>query len=176
MALFALDEGFPQTILEVGNLLPDVELRPLRQVDPGLVGNSEDWAILLRLFQDPEPFDGLITTDASMHNLPKEMTVLHQTNLTLVQVLAAGNDAIRATALVLLHLPYIAQETRSGRPQYWPLRPPPRRPAQRAVDALGVIGRNVKLSVEELIAAERLTDEQLRRDLWEWYEPTNLGY
>lgn len=176
MALFALDEGFPQTILQVAALLPDVTLRPLRDVDPRLVGNSEDWAVLLRLYQHPEPFDGLITTDASMHNLPKEMSVLHQTNLTLVQVLAAGNDAIRATALVLLHLPYIVKETRRDRPQYWALRPPAKRPARRAVDALGEIAQKQGVAVSELLESGRLNEGQLAQDMWRWYQDPDSEY
>lgn len=111
-----------------------------------------------------------------MHNLPREMVVLHQTNLTLVQVLEAGNDAVRATALVLLHLPYIAQETRSDRPQYWPLRPPSRRPAKRAVDALGMIGKNLGVATDELLQSERLTDQELSTDLWQWYEQSGPEY
>ena len=176
MALFALDEGFPQTIFEVARLLPGVELRPIREVDSRLVGNSDDWAILLRLYQHPDPFDGLITTDAHMHELPKEMTVLHQTRLTLVQVLDAGNDAVRATALVLLHLPYIVQEIRSDKPQHWPLRPPGRKAANRAIDALGSIATKQKVSTQQLLTSKQLTEEQLLTDLWGWYEYQESEY
>ena len=111
-----------------------------------------------------------------MHNLPKEMSVLHQTNLTLVQVLAAGNDAIRATALVLLHLPYIVKETRRDRPQYWALRPPAKRPARRAVDALGEIAQKQGVAVSELLESGRLNEGQLAQDMWRWYQDPDSEY
>lgn len=169
MALFALDEGFPDTVFAVAGLLPEVDLRPLRDVDDRLLGNADDWAILLRLFQHPEPFDGLITVDASMTRLVRELVVLHQTQLSLVVFEDVGNDPVRASGLCLLHLPHIAKQTEADKPQLWILRPPGRKSPIRARDRLGELASAEGASIEQLMRRERLGSEQIERDLWSWY-------
>ncbi len=54
----------------------------IRHISPALVENLEDWQVILALHQ--LDFDGLITLDYEMLNLPKEITVVHQTHSTLV--------------------------------------------------------------------------------------------
>ncbi len=169
MALFALDEGFPDTIFTVAKLLPGLELRPLREVDERLVGNSDDWAILLRLHQMDEKFDGLITVDSSMAALTRELSVLHQTGLTLVVLEEAGDDPVRASGLCLLHLPYIAEATIPGEPQLWQLRAPARRSPQKAWARLGEIASKQGSSIQGVFDQERLSPEELGSDLWDWY-------
>lgn len=169
MALFALDEGFPETILSVASLIPEVQLRPLRDVDDRLLGNAEDWAILLRLAQHPDPFDGLITVDSRMIHLSREMAVLHQTEMTLVVLEDSGDDPVRATGLCLLHLPHIAATTDSGTPQLWILRPPGRKASERAWDQLGRIAKRQRTSTQQQFNAGQLTEDELREELWSWY-------
>lgn len=169
MALFALDEGFPDTVLAVAGLLPEVELRPLRDVDDRLLGNADDWAILLRLFQHPEPFDGLITVDASMTRLVRELVVLHQTQLSLVVFEDVGDDPVRASGLCLLHLPHVVKQTEPDKAQLWILRPPGRKPPFRARDRLGQLASAEGSSIDQLMRRERLSSEQLETDLWSWY-------
>jgi hypothetical protein len=91
--LFALDQNFPQPIIDALNdFIPEADLVPLRDVDPLLVADIDDWQVLLALHQHVRPWDGLITTDSGMLNLPREMAVVRQTNLTLVVAEGAGHD------------------------------------------------------------------------------------
>lgn len=97
MARFALDEDFPDTTIEALGLgVPEAALTPIRHIDPGL-RRMDDWELLLSL-QHLREWDGLISTDSRMLNLPRELAVLHQTNLTLVVVQEAGHDPLRAAS------------------------------------------------------------------------------
>ena len=82
--LFALDHNFPQPILAaLSDALPYVELVPVRDIDPSFA-DLDDWELLRELYLHAREWDGLITNDDAMLSLPKEMTVLDQTGLTLV--------------------------------------------------------------------------------------------
>lgn len=168
MPKFALDEGFPHTILSLTDLLPGIELAPLRVADPRLVGNSEDWAVLLRVHQ--LGFDGFLTTDGRIIEDARVLAALHQTRSTLVSFQETGHDAIRASGLTLLHLPYIAKTSVRTQPQLWILRPPQKKESLRAWDQLGQLAARHQVSTSQLFNSERLTDEQLNRHLWDWYD------
>jgi hypothetical protein len=82
--LFALDHNFPQPVLAaLAHALPQVELVPIRDIDPMFAG-LDDWELLRELHRHERPWDGMITNDDAMLSLPKEITVLSQTGLTLV--------------------------------------------------------------------------------------------
>ena len=79
--LFALDQNFPQPLAEaVGPFMPEVELVSIREIDQRL-SDMEDWELLLALYHHERPWDGLVTTDSSMLNQPRELAVVRQTNL-----------------------------------------------------------------------------------------------
>ncbi|MBA3420891.1 MAG: hypothetical protein H0U12_03195 [Thermoleophilaceae bacterium] len=122
---FALDQNFPQPVLDTLEeyLRAEAELVPLARIDPRLVEGVDDWQIVLSLHQRGG-WDGLITTDTGMLSLPRELAVLMQTKLTLVVAEEAGHDPLRATGLVLLHLPNVCRQTTSVKPQIWRLRAP----------------------------------------------------
>ena len=89
MVRFALDEDFPDTILESLRWgVTEAELLPMRHLDKRLRG-LDDWQLLLALHHMAD-IDGLITTDTGMLNLPRELAVIHQANLTVVFVERAG--------------------------------------------------------------------------------------
>ena len=47
MALFALDQNFPEPILQALNdFIPEAELVPLQEIDP-LLAEIDDWQVLL---------------------------------------------------------------------------------------------------------------------------------
>jgi len=121
--LFALDENFPQPIVDANaSYIRHADLVPLRRIDARLL-NTPDWQILLALHQDKKrKWDGLITTDARMLTLTKELSVLCQTKLTVVAVEAAGHDPIKATGLLLAYLPGICKLTKPDQAQVWMLR------------------------------------------------------
>lgn len=72
--LYALDQNFPQPIVDSLRdwLEADAELTPIAEVHPDMA-TLDDWQVLLALHTDERPWDGLITTDARMLNLPREL-------------------------------------------------------------------------------------------------------
>ena len=82
---FALDQNFPEPIVDglVDWLASDAELMPIRRIDERMA-TLDDWEVLQALHTDARAWDGLITTDAKMPSLPRELAVLCQTRLTLV--------------------------------------------------------------------------------------------
>jgi hypothetical protein len=164
LALFALDQNFPEPILVVlAEYIPEAELVPLRSIDPLLTANIEDWEVLLALHHHERAWDGLITTDSGILNLPREMAVIRQTNLTLVVAHGAGHDPIRATGLLLTHLEYIARETTRDRPQVWRLAARSR-PAIDPMTVLETIADHQNTDVEALWREARLTNAELGED------------
>ncbi len=101
--------------------IPEALLVPLRKIDHRLVQDVEDWQILHALYHHVDGWDGMITMDSSMLRLPRELSVLKQTRLTLVVPDRSGNDPLRATGLLLTHLPNICKNTSRERPQIWVL-------------------------------------------------------
>jgi hypothetical protein len=140
-ALFALDQNFPEPIvLALDDFIPEAELVPLREVDALLTAEIEDWEVLLALHHHVRPWDGLITTDSGILNLPREMAVLRQTNLTLVVAEESGHDPIRATGLLFTHLSWIARQTTRVEGQVWQLRARIRSLSDRMVTACRTAG------------------------------------
>lgn len=119
---FALDQNFPQPIVEVlREFMTEAELVAVGDIDARLT-EIDDWEVLLALHHHPVEWDGLITTDMGMLSLPRELSVLLQTKLTLVVAAASGHDPLRATGLVLTYLPWIAVHTQRDAAQVWVLR------------------------------------------------------
>ncbi len=161
--LFALDQNFPEPIVEaLEEFLEDaVELVPIRRIDPRM-SSLDDWQVLLALHVHDRPWDGLITTDCNMLNLPKELAVLCQTKLTLVVAVSAGHDPIKATGLVLAHLAGICQRTRPGRGQVWKLATR-QRGAEDVWDHVEATARRRGETAQEMYERERLPGAQLAR-------------
>ena len=145
--MFLLDQDFPDPSIPD---LPDIELRPLRQVHPDLIRDHEDWE-MLREIKTRGGADGLITLDAGMLNQAKEMVVLRQTRLTLVVFRDTGNDPLVAAGLLMIHAPEIARRLDRRKPQLWVLRKTPSAP------------QNPWRKIEELAARESITPEALER-------------
>jgi hypothetical protein len=163
VALFALDQNFPEPIVDALNdFIPEAELVPLREIDP-LLAEVDDWEVLLALHHHERDWDGLITNDRRMLNLPREMAVLRQTNLTLVVAHDSGHDPIRATGLLFTHLGYIGTETSPATAQLWELTAK-NRPARDAWEQLQRIADHRSVDVEALWREWRLTNAQLRED------------
>ncbi|MGE3138156.1 MAG: hypothetical protein AB7I08_08535 [Thermoleophilia bacterium] len=158
---FALDQNFPDPIIDsLGDWITEAELVPLRRIDARLPTFEDDWRILLALHHHADPWDGLITTDSGMLNLPREMAVLEQTKLTLVVALAAGHDPLKATGLLLAYLPGICGRTSPEKAQLWTLNAAPT-PASKPWEKLQRIAEHRNRDVVELYREERLSDEEL---------------
>ena len=163
MSLFALDQNFPEPIIAALNeYIPEAELVPLGDVD-ALLSEIDDWEVLLALHHHAREWDGLITNDESMLNLPREMAVLRQTNLTLVVAHDSGHDPIRATGLLFTHLGYIARNTTPDESQIWELTAR-NRPAFDAWHHLTRIARHRNTNAETLWRQHRLSNAELARD------------
>jgi hypothetical protein len=162
-ALFALDQNFPQPIVEGLRdwLEADAELAPIADIHREMA-TLDDWQVLLALHTDRRSWDGLITTDKGMLNLPRELTVLCQTKLTLVVAVAAGHDPIKATGLVLAHISNISQRTRTDRAQVWQLRTVAR-DAEDPWTHLDRAARRRGETARQVFARERLSERGLER-------------
>lgn len=159
MVRFALDEDFPETILEALQWgVPEAELVPMRLLDPRLRG-LDDWELLLALHH-LQDIDGLITSDSRMLSLPREMSVVHQTNLTLVVVERAGDDPIRAAGLLLVHLSHICKNTVRSRGQIWKLNSQNKSP-ESPWDELNRIAKHSNENAQLLFQRNKLTKKAL---------------
>jgi hypothetical protein len=159
---FALDHNFPGPVLQAfAALMPKVDLVPITDIDRALA-DLDDWELLVALHRREPRWDGLITNDDKLLALPKEMTVLSQTQLTLVVVKGEGHNPIRAVGLLLCHLAHVCHQTRPDRAQVWLLRA-----AQKNADAPRVflerIAEKKATSVEAIVQEHRLPAKELRR-------------
>ena len=98
-----------------------------------------------------------------MIKLVRELSVIRQTNLTLVATHAAGHDPIEATGLLLAHLDYICAETRTDEAQVWDLIAR-NRPAKNPWELLERVAQHQHRDVDDLWREGRLTKAELTRD------------
>ena len=161
--LFALDQNFPQPLVRaVTPFMPEVELVPIREINPRLA-DMEDWQVLLALHHHERHWDGLVTTDSSMLNQPRELAVVRQTNLTLVVAHDSGHDPIKATGLLLAHLDYICARPKRDEPQIWQLTAN-NRPGRDPWEWLEKAARHQHRDIELLWNEGQLSAAELRRD------------
>lgn len=163
MPRFALDQNFPQPIVDaLREYMAEAELLAVGDIDPRLA-NVDDWEILLALHHHQHNWDGLITTDSGMLSLPRELSVLMQTHMTLVVADAAGHDPLKATGLVLTYLPWIAHHTREDEAQVWVLRSR-NRPHEDPWDWLSRIADRHDTTATALYEESKLTNAELGRN------------
>lgn len=163
--LFALDHAFPQPIVDVlaDLFAEEARLVPIQDIHPTLPELENDWEVLLALHHDGRPWDGLITTDSGMLLLPRELSVLMHTKLSLVVTMEAGDDPIKATGLLFVHLSSACARTRRDRAQVWTLRTVERRPEDPMVHVTKAADhRNV--SVGDFLAEGQLAHAVLSRN------------
>lgn len=161
--LFALDQNYPQPIVEaLDDYMTEAELVPVGDIDSRL-SEVDDWEILVALHLHERPWEGMITTDSNMLSLPREMAVLCQTKLTLIVADASGHDPLKATGLLLAHLPGICKRTSRAQPQLWVLKTATR-DADDPWDRVQQIAKRRGESPAELYQASKLSPAELRRD------------
>ena len=162
MVRFALDEDFPETIIEALGLgVPEAELVPIRSIHP-VLRSMDEWKRLLSLYH-LQQWDGLLTADKGMLRLPRELAVIHQTRLTLVVVEEAGHDPIRGAGLLLVHLPMICRKTVRSVGQIWRLNAKNKN-HEDPWDELVALAKHRNMSVQDLFRANRLSQAELRRN------------
>lgn len=162
MVRFALDEDFPDTIIDaLGSGIPEADLVPIRRIDPRL-RQMDDWKLLLSLHH-LKNWDGMVTTDSRMLKLTRELAVIHQTNLTLVVVEESGHDPIRAAGLLLVHLPMICRKTVRSTGQIWRLSAQNKN-HEDPMKEIQKVARHLNQNANELFHAHRLSPQELRRN------------
>ena len=142
----------------------EAELIPVRDVDQRLV-EIDDWKLLLALHNDIRGWDGLITNDAKMLKLPREMCVLEKTRPKLVVAEAAGHDPLKATGLLLAHLPQICCRLDPARPEIWRLRVSSKNP-ETPMSFIRSLALRRKQSPGEFLKQNGLSDLDLGTDLF----------
>lgn len=117
---FALDQNYPAPVIKAfGIMMPQVELVAIADIDPAFA-ELDDWELFLALHHSRQ-WDGLVTNDDRLLALPKEMTVLSQTRLTLVIAKGERDSPVRSVGLLLAHLGHICHHTQPDRAQVWRL-------------------------------------------------------
>lgn len=115
----ALDQNFPTPIVKVlQSYIPGVELTSVGDIDARLP-LAEDWQLLLALSQ--KGYDGLVTQDARMLSLPKELLVIERTKLKVIAIEATGHQPVAATGILLAHLDRLRAQVDPKRAQVWRL-------------------------------------------------------
>jgi hypothetical protein len=109
-----LDQNFPQPLLrDVKPWMPaDVEVSHLGQLD-GRLRAVSDRQLLIALKQ--LGYDGLITTNHKMLQVPEELAAIIATKAVVVATKSMGHDPIRAAGALLLELPGMASRVRPRR-------------------------------------------------------------
>jgi hypothetical protein len=131
----------------------------LRHIDPRLIRDLADWQVLLALHQDG--WNGLITLDYQMLPLPRELAVIHDTNLTLVAIEAAAHSPLRALGQLLTHAPHIAKAFDATKPQVFRLTRTRAVSPIGAWDELGRIASGDQVALKQLYAQARLSRNAL---------------
>ena len=134
----------------------EAELVPVRDVDQRLV-EMDDWKLILALHNDSKGWDGLVTNDAEMLKLPREMCVLEKTRLKLVVAESAGHDPLKATGLLLAHLPQICSRLDPSRSEVWRLRVSAKNP-ETPMSLIRSLARRRKQSPDEFLKKNGLSD------------------
>ena len=161
-ALFALDQNFPEPIVEALNdYVVEAELVPVRDVDP-LLAEVDDWEIFVSLLQHDREWDGLITTDSGMLTQPRtrrgESDESHADRGD-----DSGHDPIKATGLLFTHLGYICRQTRRDQAQVWELRAR-NRPAHEPWHFFTQIANHTNRTADDVWNEGRLSAADLARD------------
>jgi hypothetical protein len=146
-----LDQNFPFQV--TGIPWPQaLQITPLARLAPHLTKNVDDWQVLDELAHRGD-VDGFVTNDADMLNLATEMVVLRDTRLILVVTAQVGHDPLRATGLLMAHLPTILNQP-LGKPTIYVLRPGPLTPLSPDTQINKVAGR-LGIPPPHLISEER---------------------
>ncbi len=162
MLRFALDHNFPAPIVATLSTLLRAELVPVSAIDPSWA-ELEDWQLFLALHRAPVRWDGLITNDRQLLSLAKEMTVLSQTNLTLIVAAGEGHNPVRAVGVLLCHLNHICEHSTPDRAQVWQLRVA-QKSASEPHEFLEKIATREKKTVETIVRENRLPLAQVKTD------------
>ncbi len=119
--LFVLDTNFPEPIVDaLAPFITDATLVPIRAMGAGW-SEWDDDVVIGRLAQHAIHWAGLITTDDDMVSDRAIMTALFHARIALIIAAAAGHNPLKASGLVLTHLPWICKNMPFGSPSIYRL-------------------------------------------------------
>lgn len=106
----ALDQNFPIPLIDaVYDFLPaDMQIAHLKVIDRRL-SDLDDRSLVIALHQSG--WDGLITNNYKMLDVPEEVAAIVKTKLTVIAIEGLGHDPLRAVGALLL-----ARATRNSEP------------------------------------------------------------
>lgn len=105
----------------------EVALVSIREFAPELTGRDvEDWQVILGLRQGGA--EGFVTCDDSMLEVAQVVAVIEQTKFSVVTCQAAGDDAMKASGMLLTHLPAVGRRHDDDKPLVWRLHAAEQRP------------------------------------------------
>lgn len=177
MSGFVLDQNFPSAVVPLP-WPPSVQIIPLAKLAPQLTAGTEDWEIFIALDAEPE-VHAFVTNDGNILNSPREMLVLSLTRLGTVVTAEVGDNPMKATGLLMVHLPEISHEL-GAKAKTWRLRPTSKL-SQRPIEQLARIARLRNLSLDDLIVSEvealrdLLPEPYRRRLLAQWGDPEKVA-
>ena len=110
----ALDQNFPIPLIDaVFDFLPaDMQIAHLKVIDRRL-SDLDDRSLVIALHQSG--WDGLITNNYKMLDVPEEVAAIVKTKLTVIAIEGLGHDPLRAVGALLLELPGIPNRIRPKR-------------------------------------------------------------
>jgi hypothetical protein len=156
---FALDQNFPPFVLDAALYLPDVELTPIHRIDPR-ASSLTDRDLILFLAQTG--YQGLITNNYKMLWVPREVAAMVKAKIALLAIEGLGDDPLRATGAVMLHLPQVAKRVVPGQAQVFrvsPRAPSPEDAWKYFTEAAERRGEDVTALYDQV----KVSDEELRR-------------
>lgn len=156
---FALDQNFPPFILDARLYLPDVELTPIHLIDHR-ASSLTDRELLLYIAQ--QGYQGLVTNNYKMLWVPQEVAALAKSKIALFAVEGVGDDPLRATGAVMLHLPQVAKKVVPGTAQVFRVSSRAPNP-QPAWDYFAEAARRKGEDAADLYDRVKVTDDEMAR-------------
>lgn len=161
----ALDQNFPTPLINaVREYLPaNIVLDHLSTIDPRL-SDLSDRALFIALWQ--LGYQGLVTNNYKMLDVPQEIAAIVKTKAVVVAVEALGHDPIRAVGALLLELPGLADRLRPATSNVFRLDYARRRPAD-GWTYLSTAAARLQRTPEDLWEEVKVTQEEMSNQLLE---------
>lgn len=160
----ALDQNFPTPLINaVREYLPDdMTLTHLSMIDSRL-STLSDRSLFIALSQ--LGYDGLVTNNYKMLDVPEEVAAIVATKAVVVAVAKLGHDPLRAVGALLVELPGLTQRLKAGVSNVFWLHYARRQPVD-AWEYLSSAADRLGRSPDALWAEVRLTDEELKQRIF----------
>lgn len=157
----ALDQNFSTPLINAVRdyLPPELELVHLANIDPRL-SDLSDRQLFIALRQ--LGFDGLITNNYKMLDVPEELAAIVKTKAVVVAIEALGHDPIRAVGALLLKLPGLRPRLRPAVSNVFRLNYARRQPHD-GWEYLAKAATRLSLLPQDLWDRVKVTDSEMAR-------------